>query len=764
MQQHTTEDDAKRGARHGTALNGHLTNNGTDAAPIYAYSRFRSKTDNAPKAARHTWPQLCELLSRRAIREEKDGPLFSGASYPPDTPRGNEGVAFVSVAIFDFDDGAALDEIEAGVSRLNFGDGGAAFIYSTHSHEPDVGALKYRLTLPLLEPVAGADWPRVWKRLALHFGGAPDEKAKDAARIHFLPSCPPSREQFAVAVELGGPALDVATLPELPPDDTPPEARELPAIALSDARGDNYARKAFESEIGRLCATTGNRNDALNCTARRLGQFIGAGRLDRSEVEAALMDACRVNGYFAKDGEAEARATMKSGLDAGQPEPNRKGMPEERFQRNGHVALRSTPDNSEKLEIFETFTFDDMENEPRARWLVRSVIREGQASLLSGDTGTFKSFVELEQCLCVATGTPFFGLEVLQGAVVYIAAEGYEDLKDRAKAWAQVRGVPLPSNFHAIRVPVNVGDMATAARLIRTVQNIAPVLIVLDTLSQNALGLKENSNDDMALFVAGMMHVGAEVGAHVQVVHHNGRESGVFRGAGAIKYNVHTHISLERPEADDTQTVFIRCEKQKGKPFAPFALRGEEVVVEGVEDEYGEAITSLVFHVAQAAEIPTAKHGQTKKADKTREKLLELFDELFDEHGGVKIGSWKAKVEEAQIPKCASDSTFWAYRKKLETEGVIEFFDHHNGSELYRRAPKSGSTLRTPRTPKSESEELGVNSENSNNPLGVGVLGVTAPSVKAPASKKHAKARAEIDSEPYVALEPDDDAAGVDIE
>lgn len=413
------------------------------------------------------------------------------------------------------------------------------------------------------------------------------------------------------------------------------------------------------------------------------------------------------------------------------------------------AAVEPTPTPERKEDVFETFTFADMENEPRARWLVRSVIREGQASLLSGDTGSFKSFFELEMALCIATGTPFFGLEVLQGAVVYIAAEGYEDLKDRAKAWAQERGVELPSNFHAIRVPVNVGDMATAARLIRTVQSVAPVLIVLDTLSQNALGLKENSNDDMALFVAGMMHVGAAVGAHVQVVHHNGRESGVFRGAGAIKYNVHTHITLERPEGDDTNTVFVHNPKQKGKTFAPFALRGEEVVVAGVEDEYGDAITSLVFHVAQSAEIPTAKHANAKKADKTRERLLEIFDEIEGEHGGVKIGTWKGKVEEAQIPKCG-DSTFWAYRKKLENEGVIEFFDHHNGSELFRRAKKSGSTPITPTTPKSENEVPGVNSNNSNNPLGVGVVGVGGESA-ANQSRTRPPKNAAAHSEPYAA-------------
>jgi len=412
--------------------NGHPIHNGTDAAPIYAYSRFKSKLDNTPKAARHTWPQLCEGLSRRAIREEKDGAAFSGASYPPDTPRGNEGVSFVSVAILDFDDGTTLEEIEAGAARLNSGDGGAAFIYSTHSHNPNEGALKYRLVLPLLEPVAACDWPRAWKRLALHFGGAPDEKAKDAARIHFLPSCPKEREIFAVALELDGAPLDVATLPQLPPDgsgtdDTPPEAREMPVLAFPDARGDNYARKAFESEIGRLCATTGNRNDALNCTARRLGQFIGAGRLDRAEVEAALLNAPRVNGYIEKDGEAEARRTIKSGLDAGEREPNRKGMPEDRgrsasIRTQGEREPRDEkPKRAPSVGLTAAQLLDA--DFPEPKWIVPGFLPEG-STVLAGHPKLGKSWLSFGLAVAVACGGYAFGsIQVEAGDVLYLALE-----------------------------------------------------------------------------------------------------------------------------------------------------------------------------------------------------------------------------------------------------------------------------------------------------------------------------------------------------
>ncbi len=778
--QHTAPDGA---APHSTAPENGQPLNGTHPAPIYAYSRFKSKTDNAPKAARHTWPQLCELLSRRAIREEKDGPLFSGASYPPDTPRGNEGVSFVSVAILDFDDGTALEEIEAGVSRLNSGDGGAAFIYSTHSHEPDAGALKFRLTLPLLEPVAVADWPRAWKRLALHFGGAPDEKAKDAARIHFLPSCPKEREAFAVAVELRGAPLDAATLPELPPDEAPPEARELPAMALNDAKGDNYARKAFEGEIGRLCATTGNRNDALNCTARRLGQFIGAGRLDRSEVESALMDASRANGYIAKDGEGEARSTMKSGLDAGEREPNRKGEPQEPFERNGGGQARGQAGASrgegrdEEKPQFELFSLDDLELLPRPEWLVQNILVEGTTSIISADSGSFKSFVALDLALCIATGTPFHGRDAKAGNVVYVAPEGFYTIRDRATAWLLSHGLERPKNFHILRAPVAIAEAGTVHAFADELAKFNPAFIVLDTLSQCALGLNENSNDEMARFVAGMMQLGTRSGAHVCAVHHNAKAGG-FRGASAIHANVDARISLERPEGDATNTVFVRCEKQRGKPFAPFALRGEEIVLP-YPDEYGEEITSLVFQLAGAADIPTVKHPKTKQADKTAARLLEVFDKVALEGaqwGGVKVGFWKEAVEEADPPIC-EERTFWKYRKSLEKSGEIEECGTHGGSPLFQRKGVTASTASTASNKKCSSCSQGAKASDCNcinciNPLGDAVDAVhnEAPGAEKPKSKK---ARASTGSEPYTApllhQDPnagalDEDAAGVDIE
>lgn len=311
-----------------TRINGNINGSAPHLdALTFDFSTFNGKQDNAPKPQSLNWAGVCALLSQRRQTKStsdaaKDGALLSGASYANGTTRGNENVLAVSLAILDFDDGTPLEAIEWGAFRLNNGGGAAAFIYSTFSHDPENGALKYRLVLPLAAPVVGADWPEVWQRLALHFDGKPDRAAKDAARMHYLPSCPQNRAGDAVAVLHPGAPLDVARLPPLPLQTAPVAPFEAPQGL--QASGDPYALKAFQNEVARVCmAAPGTRNKTLNAAALAIGHFAGAGRLMRAEVEAALENAARGIGLP----EVEARKTIKSGLDAGEREPSYKGLP-----------------------------------------------------------------------------------------------------------------------------------------------------------------------------------------------------------------------------------------------------------------------------------------------------------------------------------------------------------------------------------------------------------------------------------------------------
>jgi len=82
--------------------------------------------------------------------------------------------------------------------------------------------------------------------------------------------------------------------------------------------GDRYARAAFNGEYLLVVnAPEGKRNDTLNRACYNLGQLVGDGLLDRSEVETALLSAALSIGQ----NEREARATIASGVGDGMANP-----------------------------------------------------------------------------------------------------------------------------------------------------------------------------------------------------------------------------------------------------------------------------------------------------------------------------------------------------------------------------------------------------------------------------------------------------------
>jgi hypothetical protein len=126
-----------------------------------------------------------------------------------------------------------------------------------------------------------------------------------------------------------------AWAPGLSPDDVP--LADLPEHVIKlltkgkssatepvmlDAKGHdlaiNYSREHLRRRAAALGrAAEGVRNELLNKSAFTMGRYVGAGLLERSEVEGALRSAALAAGL----GESETDATIRSGIEAGQADP-----------------------------------------------------------------------------------------------------------------------------------------------------------------------------------------------------------------------------------------------------------------------------------------------------------------------------------------------------------------------------------------------------------------------------------------------------------
>ena len=102
----------------------------------------------------------------------------------------------------------------------------------------------------------------------------------------------------------------------------PPESKKKAKgrSAGNHTRRTSYAEAALKAEIEAVTrASRGERNDTLNRAAFSLGQLVGGGLLDRTDVEQALRTAAA--DLVAEDGEASVEATTRSGLEAGIAQP-----------------------------------------------------------------------------------------------------------------------------------------------------------------------------------------------------------------------------------------------------------------------------------------------------------------------------------------------------------------------------------------------------------------------------------------------------------
>lgn len=96
----------------------------------------------------------------------------------------------------------------------------------------------------------------------------------------------------------------------------PPPTGTAPSATL--VRPEAWASAALQGECDKVMrAGEGGANNQLNVSAFKLGQIVALGKLEKANVELALFGAALACGYVARDGEAQTRRTITSGLNAG---------------------------------------------------------------------------------------------------------------------------------------------------------------------------------------------------------------------------------------------------------------------------------------------------------------------------------------------------------------------------------------------------------------------------------------------------------------
>ncbi len=238
---------------------------------------------------------------------------------------------------------------------------------------------------PSVDPAVGnadrlAKLPGTWARR----GENTPERPHRMARLLIVPE---SIEVVPVAAleRVGGTAEVPRTIPD-------PPRRKL-VVPRHASREDSYVRKAVEDELGWLSlAPDGERNSRLNAAAFALGQFVGAGQVNREEMSRQLSEVARRRGLTAR----EIEATVASGLDAGIAQPRVLPLMVEGVSRNG---------TSKPIPAKLTIGLDEITPE-KVDWLWEERIAPGFITIFAGRTGLGKSFVTCDVAARLSRGEP----------------------------------------------------------------------------------------------------------------------------------------------------------------------------------------------------------------------------------------------------------------------------------------------------------------------------------------------------------------------
>lgn len=224
----------------------------------------------------------------------------------------------------------------------------------------------------------------------------------------------------------------------------PEPVKPLPVVSnTTSARTLAYASVALERELVKLSECgNGTRNKQLNEAALKLGHIIGAGWLNDSVVEHALLTTAMAIGLP----KHEATATIKSGISAGRKEPT---VLEDRPIEPGDPKLGLTIRDKriskgeqavEPAEVHWMERIVDAADYPGKVfdplvWAVPGLLPEG-CFLFAGAPKTGKSWVALQIALAVATGGLLFGkIQCEQADVLYLDLESNQRrMKSRLSA------------------------------------------------------------------------------------------------------------------------------------------------------------------------------------------------------------------------------------------------------------------------------------------------------------------------------------------
>lgn len=190
-------------------------------------------------------------------------------------------------------------------------------------------------------------------------------------------------------------------------------------------------------------------------------------------------------------------------------------------------------------------------------WLVDGRLPVGGLGLIAGKPKAGKSTLSRCLALAVARGDPWLGFVTTAGPVIYL---GFEEKRGEVRRHFRSMGARADD---PLSVLVGRAPEEALARLAKTVQQVRPVLVIVDTVARLLPSVREwNDYGSVTAALEPVLALARETGAHVLLVHHMGkgeRTGGdAVLGSTAIFAAADTTLLLKRLERYRTLSTIQR--------------------------------------------------------------------------------------------------------------------------------------------------------------------------------------------------------------
>ncbi len=252
--------------------------------------------------------------------------------------------------------------------------------------------------------------------------------------------------------------------------------------------------------------------------------------------------------------------------------------------------------------------------------VIEGMLPLGSLACMFGPPAGGKSFVALDMAFCVSQGIQWNGLQVDQGAAIYIAGEGIAGIAKRIKALSVKYECNDPGQFYLSSGSIDLAESKSVQELLDQLTGKVEIkLIIIDTLHRNFSG-DENSARDMATLVKHADKLKDQTGATIVVVHHSGKANkGDARGSSALKAALDVEIKVSKSKG----IITLKSTKMKDlEPFSPMHFKLNPITLDEL-DKQGKQVSTAILEPTDKPSFVV--RSTPDKGDLMLDKLIEAI-------------------------------------------------------------------------------------------------------------------------------------------